>query len=135
MGTNILAANAVLFQLQYLIAFFYDGLSSASSVFVGNAVGRRDLDEFRAVEKISRVDVVIISVFLSLALLIFKGWIISLFTNLDYIKAVCNEYIIWLVIYPYIIGVGLIYFGIFTGAAYTAPSYKPPAPFSRDFLN
>ena len=121
LGTNILAANAILFQIQYLIVFFYDGLSSASSVFVGNSVGRRDVDGFYSVEKICWVDVVIISVFLSIMLFIFKGWVISLFTDLDYIKAICDEYMIWLIIYPYIIGVGCLYFGIFTGAAYTAP--------------
>lgn len=41
-GTEILAANAVLLQIHYIMAYFYDGLSNASSILSGRAIGSRD---------------------------------------------------------------------------------------------
>jgi multidrug resistance protein, MATE family len=41
-GTEILAANAVLIQIHYMMAYFFDGLANASSILVGKAIGARD---------------------------------------------------------------------------------------------
>lgn len=34
-GEIVLAANSILFQIQYLMAYFFDGFANASSVFDG----------------------------------------------------------------------------------------------------
>ncbi|MCY9026174.1 MATE family efflux transporter, partial [Priestia megaterium] len=41
-GTEFLAANAVLFQIHYIMAYFFDGFANASSILVGKAVGSND---------------------------------------------------------------------------------------------
>lgn len=45
-GTEILAANAVLFQIHYLMAYLFDGFANASSVFSGRARGANDTEHF-----------------------------------------------------------------------------------------
>ncbi|TCO76870.1 hypothetical protein EV214_10726 [Marinisporobacter balticus] len=49
------------------------------------------------------------------------GNLVSIFTNLENIIELSNQYIIWLVVFPFVIGIGLVYYGIFTGATYTLP--------------
>jgi len=41
-GPDILAANAILLQMQYVIAYWFGGLGSASTILVGRARGRND---------------------------------------------------------------------------------------------
>ena len=41
-GKIILAANSILFQVQYLMSYIFDGFANASSVFSGIAVGEKD---------------------------------------------------------------------------------------------
>ena len=43
MGSDVLAANTILFQLQYLMASLFDGLANAASVFAGRSVGKDPL--------------------------------------------------------------------------------------------
>ena len=121
LGTNFLAANAILFQLQYIIAYFFEGLANATSVFTGKSVGRNDLHEFIIIERISIFHAIAVSVAMSIIIFIFKGSIIPVFTDLDNIITLCNEYIDWLIIFPYTIGFALVYYGVFIGATYTAP--------------
>jgi MATE family multidrug resistance protein len=121
MGANVLAANAVLFQLQYIIAYFYDGLGNASSVFAGKCVGENNLPEFRKVLHISGVSTAVLSVTMALIALLFQRQSIAVFTNLPQVIALCQEYVLWIAAFPLVIGIGLVYYGVFTGATYTAP--------------
>ncbi len=42
MGTAILAANAILMNLQYLLSFALDGFGHAAESLVGEGVGKKD---------------------------------------------------------------------------------------------
>ena len=44
-GEIMLAANSILFQIQYLMSYFFDGFANASSVFAGNGVGERKVEK------------------------------------------------------------------------------------------
>ncbi|MFK5951561.1 MAG: MATE family efflux transporter [Desulfobacterium sp.] len=121
MGASFLAANAVLFQIQYIIAYFFDGLANAGSVFVGKSVGEKNLKEFKRTVTISNIHLVWLSLSVSVLLLLFQHPLIRCFTDLTEIVSLCNTYMIWLIIYPFIIGIGLVYYGFFTGATCTAP--------------
>lgn len=120
-GTDFLAANAVLFQIQYIISYLYDGLANASSVFVGKCVGENNKEEYKEVLHISNVCTVIFSIIMASVVIVFKDSLIIIFTNLENIIYLCKQYIIWLQIFPFVIGIGMVYYGIFTGATYTAP--------------
>lgn len=121
LGTVVLAANAVLYQIQYIISYIYDGLSNASSIFTGKCVGENNVKEYKEVLSISNVYTVILSIILSASMVLFKDHIISILTNLEDVISLCKEYIIWLEVFPFVIGIGMVYYGIFTGSTYTAP--------------
>ena len=121
LGPSYLAANAVLFQLQYIVAYFFDGLANAGSVFAGKSAGENDPGEFDRTVFISNVHMAWVGAAATLVLLLFHGFIVECFTDHAEIVALCEDYMIWLVVFPLVIGPGLVYFGFFTGATYTAP--------------
>jgi MATE family multidrug resistance protein len=96
LGSDLLAANAILFQIQYIVACFFDGLANASSVFAGNCLGRRDLGGFRRTRTITDVYLSGLSIAAAAVLLAFKGPIIQCFTDLEEVVALCSTYMIWL---------------------------------------
>jgi MATE family multidrug resistance protein len=53
--------------------------------------------------------------------LLFHDGLIAAFTNLPNVIALCREYALWIAVFPLVIGIGLVYYGVFTGATYTAP--------------
>ena len=120
-GTLTLAANAILFQIQYLISYMFDGIANASSVFAGEAIGEKNAKELKEVFSISNVYTALLSVLLAAIMLVFGDPILSLFTTIESVVVTSQEYVIWLVVFPFVVGVGLVYYGIFTGCTYTAP--------------
>ncbi|MCG8619495.1 MAG: MATE family efflux transporter [Desulfobacterales bacterium] len=121
LGATVLAANAILFQLQYIVAYFFDGFANACSVFVGEAVGENNLKKFNRTVSISNIHVAWMSLTASLILILLKNPIIVCFTDITEVITLCHAYFIWLTLFPLIMGIGLVYYGLYTGATYTAP--------------
>lgn len=120
-GTVVLAANAVLFQIHYIICYLYDGLANASSVFAGKYAGEKNDKAFSEMLSISNVCIVVLSIIISLNLIFFKEPILSAFTDIESVLGTSHDYYVWLIILPFAIGIGLVYYGIFTGCTYTGP--------------
>lgn len=120
-GIEILAANTILFQIQYIMCYLYDGFSNASSIFTGRAIGAKDHKAYKEAFYISNVMITLLSIALALIMAIAYEPIIRLFTTMEAIIALCNTYVVWLIVFPFSIGIGLVYYGIFTGATYTHP--------------
>lgn len=123
-GADILAANAILFQIQYIVAYFFDGLSNASSVFAGKSVGEGDPAAFNRIVAVSHLHAAWLCVCSALFLALLQAPIIRCFTDLAPIIALCSDYMVWLVAFPIVMGIGLVYSGFYTGATYTAPVRK-----------
>jgi MATE family multidrug resistance protein len=121
LGTIVLAANAVLYQIQYIVSYIYDGLANASSIFAGKCVGENNVREYKDVLSISNVCTVVLGIILSAAIVLLKDPMIGIFTNLEDVISLCKEHVVWLEIFPLVIGIGMVYYGIFTGSTYTAP--------------
>ncbi len=121
LGTDILAANAILFQVQYIISYIFDGLSNASSIYTGKSVGERNEEVFNSVISISNFYTVVFCFLLSGISLVFQNTIIGLFTNIESVIVLCKTYFIWIAIFPYVVGVGMVYYGIYTGSTFTGP--------------
>jgi multidrug resistance protein, MATE family len=120
-GTEILAANAVLIQIHYLMAYFFDGFANASSILVGKAVGANDETLYKRTLSLSAQWAIISPLFIMLIYILFKDSIIPLFTkNQDVIELV-SSYSVWITIFPLAASFGLILYGVFTGATETAP--------------
>ena len=77
-GKIILAANSILFQVQYLMSYIFDGFANASSVFSGIAAGEKNFRKLKWVMRKSIQFCVIISIFLSTAF-VFGGKKLLLF--------------------------------------------------------
>lgn len=120
-GTMTLAANAVLFQIQYIISYMFDGIANASSVFAGKAVGEKNAKEFKEIFSISNIYTWLLIVILAAIMLFLGDPILALFTTIEDVLIASQEYVIWLIVFPFVVGIGLVYYGIFTGCTYTAP--------------
>src|SRR5690606_37408143 len=81
-GTETLAANAVLLQIHYLMAYFFDGLSNASSILSGKAIGSKDRKLFKKNLNLSFQWAFYSSVMLSMLYGLFSRSIFSFFTSI-----------------------------------------------------
>lgn len=120
-GTEFLAANAVLFQIHYIMAYFFDGFANASSILVGKAVGSNDEKLYKKTLTLSRQWSVITAFVIACVYGLFQEQIIGLFTNLPSVIELSTKYGAWLIIYPFAACFGLVIYGVFTGATEIAP--------------
>ncbi|WKA54390.1 MATE family efflux transporter [Planococcus shixiaomingii] len=120
-GTEMLAANAVLFQIHYLMAYAYDGFSNASSIFAGKAMGANDRKLYTKTLSMSSQWAIFSSLFLAAGYYMFSERIISIFTTIPSVIALAETYDQWLILFPFAASFGLILYGLFTGATETAP--------------
>ncbi|MEH7564050.1 MATE family efflux transporter, partial [Priestia megaterium] len=120
-GTEFLAANAVLFQIHYIMAYFFDGFANASSILVGKAVGSNDKELFKKTLTLSRQWSIITAVIIASLYALFQKQVVGLFTNLPDVIELSLTYGVWLIIYPFVACFGLVLYGVFTGATEIAP--------------
>ncbi|MWP62930.1 MATE family efflux transporter [Gilliamella sp. Pas-s25] len=119
-STETLAANAVLFQIHYLMAYLFDGFANASSVFSGKAKGTKDITLYNQTLRWSKLACIICPILLVAIWLPLGTTIIKLLTNQTDIIDICMQYQLWLIIFPIVVAGGLIYYGVFSGISYTS---------------
>lgn len=120
-GTNLLAANAVLFQIHYIMAYFFEGFANATSILVGKAVGANDKELYNKTLTLSKQWSVITAVVIACIYGLFQEKIIALFTNLPRVLELSTTYGTWLFLYPFAACFGLVIYGVFTGATEIVP--------------
>lgn len=114
-----LAANAILFDLFGLTAYFLDGFAHASETFVGRAVGAQRRDRLREAIWRPTLWAAAISIFVSGLAWLGGGLVIDLMTTSPEIRAIAREYLIWCALSPI---AGFLAFqcdGIYIGATRT----------------
>ena len=119
-GKIILAANSILFQVQYLMSYIFDGFANASSVFSGIAVGEKDFRKLKWVMRKSIHFCIVISVFLSIAFILGGEKLLLFYTKNTEVVNTANQYKMWIALFPIVISFGLVIYGNFTGATETA---------------
>ena len=119
-GKIILAANSILFQVQYLMSYIFDGFANASSVFSGIAAGEKNFRKLKWVMRKSIQFCVIISIFLSTAFVFGGKKLLRFYTKNAEVINTANQYKIWIIIFPLVVSFGLVIYGNFTGATETA---------------
>lgn len=120
-GTEFLAANAVLFQIHYIMAYLFDGFANASSILVGKSIGSNDKDLYKKTLTLSRQWSLITAFIIASLYTIFQEPIIGLFTSLPSVIEISLQYGPWLIVYPFAACFGLVLYGVFTGATEIAP--------------
>ncbi|WP_374140960.1 MATE family efflux transporter [Leptotrichia hongkongensis] len=119
-GKIILAANSILFQVQYLMSYIFDGFANASSVFSGIAAGEKNFRKLKWVMRKSIQFCVIISIFLSTAFVFGGKKLLLFYTKNEEVINTANQYKIWIIIFPLVVSFGLVIYGNFTGTTETA---------------
>jgi len=119
MGDTLLAANAVLMQLQNFLSFGLDGFAHAAEAMVGGSVGARDKRAFRQSVRITGQWALIVAVGYTIVYAAAAPFIISLLTDIPDVRASAGEYFIWLAISPIISVWSFMLDGIFIGATRT----------------
>lgn len=120
-GTEVLAANAVLIQIHYMMAYFFDGLANASSILVGKAVGSGDKHLYKKTLFLSLQWGVITSLLLAAGYYLFGDSLLPLFTRIPGVIERAQAYGFWLILFPITASVGIVFYGVFTGATEAAP--------------
>ncbi|WP_339146646.1 MATE family efflux transporter [Sutcliffiella sp. BMC8] len=116
MGEVTLAANAILLQIHYIMAYLIGGFANASSILTGRSIGGKDPFLFRRAVNLSAVWGGGTAVILAALILLFGDSVVELFTSIDTVRALAIENLIWMVIFPFVGFWGLQLEGIFSGA-------------------
>lgn len=121
LGSIILSTNAILFHILEMISYSFEGIANASSVFSGRTIGRKNKELMKAVWIKTIEWGVIFSLLTSITYFFLNKYIIKTFTNIQEIIFLAEKYSFWIMIFPFVSFLGLTFYGIFTGAAYTFP--------------
>ncbi len=121
LGSDVLAANAILMQVTFIASYMFDGVANASSVFAGKAVGQKNPALLNNVIKLNLQWTAGFVVVLTLLLVLFKHQLVLLFTTLPNLVTLYLDMSPWLIIFPLAAGFGLTFYGIFTGTGTTRP--------------
>ena len=121
LGTVVLAANAVLFQLKDIMSFLVDGMANGASVFSGRALGQKNRALFWQILKMTYKWLFVLVFLLMLGFTFGSTFLINCFTDLEEVAVLAETYKYYVLIYPLIAGIGLALYGMFTGATYTVP--------------
>ena len=119
MGTDILAANALLMQLFLLFSFFMDGFAYAGEAIAGKEWGAGNMGKVRILEKDLMKWGLSLAI-LGLLVYFFCGeFILGLLTKEEGVKAVAADYLPWAITIPLFGFMAFIYDGIFIGMTLT----------------
>jgi MATE family multidrug resistance protein len=116
MGEVTLAANAVLLQIHYLMAYLLGGFANASSIIVGRAIGRSDQPLYKRALSLSAQWGFITAIGLALCIGLFGEHLVAFFTTITDVKEMAIELLVWMIIFPFVGFWGLQLEGIFSGA-------------------
>jgi MATE family multidrug resistance protein len=118
LGTVVLAANAVLLNLQSVLSYALDGFAHAAEALTGRAIGHGDRDGFRRAVRLTLGWSVAAAAVFALLYGLAGRYIIALMTDLPDVRAAAFAYLPWLIASP-LIGVWAYEFdGIFVGTTH-----------------
>jgi MATE family multidrug resistance protein len=116
MGDVILAANAILINLQNLTAFALDGIAHAAEALVGKAIGEKQRESLQAAVRLSLKWSLLFATGLTLLYLLAGPLLIALLTDLPEIRAAATRYLPWMIISPLVSVWSFLYDGVYVGA-------------------
>lgn len=118
-GDVIVAANAVLLNLFEVSAYLIDGFAYASEALVGQSVGARNRERFRAAVWLTSIWAMVLGVICSVVIWVFGPALVAMMTLSPEVRETAAVYLPWVAVSP-VLGVICFQFdGIFTGAMAT----------------
>ncbi|MFD2627467.1 MATE family efflux transporter [Oceanobacillus kapialis] len=116
MGEVVLAANAILLQIHYIIAYFFSGFANASSILIGKGIGSGNKLLYHRAYTLSASWGLGAAILSSFIIVLFGDMIVGIFTVLPEVQVTAMDYMVWMVVFPLFGFWGLQLEGIFTGA-------------------
>ncbi|MDX1609041.1 MAG: MATE family efflux transporter [Halofilum sp. (in: g-proteobacteria)] len=119
LGEAYVAANAVLMQLQYFLAYGLDGFAHAAEGLAGSAWGARDRARLRAAVQATTVCALVVALGYSAIYALFGTLFIGWMTDLDGVRTLAGEYLPWMLLAPIVSVWSFQLDGIFIGTTRT----------------
>ena len=116
LGALVLAANAVLVNLQHLTSFGLDAFAHAAEALVGKAIGARQQQALQRSVHLTMKWSLIFSVGFTLAYIFFGPLLIRVMTDLPEVREAAMQYLPWIIVSPMISVWAFLYDGVFVGA-------------------
>jgi MATE family multidrug resistance protein len=146
LGTDILAANAVLMTFVMLISHVLDGFAHALEALAGKAVGAKDMPQLYQLVASASVFSIMVALAFSLVFFIAGDMFIGLLTTIEAVKDNASEYLPWLVALPLVAMTSYLLDGVFIGTTQVKVMqnamlvsvifvYFPVWYFTQEFLN
>ncbi|GBG55880.1 DNA damage-inducible protein F [Sporomusaceae bacterium FL31] len=120
-GEIILAANAVLLQLHYVLAYFLSGFANAGTVLVGKALGEKNKSLYISTIGLTALWGGCTALVLAAFTWLGREWLIGFFTINVEVQRVALAHIAWVAMFPVVAFWGLQLYGVFTGAIVSVP--------------
>ncbi len=115
-GDAVLAANAILMNLQYLLSYALDGIANAAEALVGKAVGLADRSGLRLAVSRSLRWSVMFAVLFTVAYALAGPQLVGLMTSIPAVSELAVEFLPWLILSPLVSVWSFLYDGVFVGA-------------------
>ncbi len=115
-GGLILAANAILINLQYLLSFALDGFAHAAEALVGRAVGAGNRRALRRSVTLALQWSLYVALGFCLLFLAGGPLLIGVLTDLADVRETALRYLPWIVVSPLVSVWSFLYDGVFVGA-------------------
>jgi MATE family multidrug resistance protein len=118
-GEDYVAANAILLNLIFLSSFFLDAYAFSSEGIVGYSLGKNNINLFKQVLKNSFILSSFTGLSISLLYLLTNEIFINLMTDIEVIRNLSFDHVIWLIVFPFFASFCYQFDGIFIGASQT----------------
>ena len=116
LGGLVLAANAILMNIQLLTSMALDGFAHAAEALVGKAIGQKNRDALQYSVRLSLKWSLIFAVGFCLLYLLFGPLLIRTLTDLDDVRETAMRYLPWLALSPLVSVWSFLYDGVYVGA-------------------
>jgi len=116
LGGLILAANAVLMNLQLLTSMALDGFAHAAEALVGKAVGQRNREALEQSVRLALKWSLVFAVGFCVFYLVAGPLLIRLLTDLSGVRETAMRYLPWLIVSPLVSVWSFLYDGVYVGA-------------------
>ncbi len=116
LGTNIVAANAVLMSFLMLISYAMDGFAYAMEAMIGKAMGSKNTDDLKGTLTVITFWSLCVSVVFTLAFAFFGKNIIGFISNIPSVKTQAAVFLPWLIAMPLVSMWCFLLDGVFVGA-------------------
>ncbi|HEX7719712.1 MAG TPA: MATE family efflux transporter, partial [Woeseiaceae bacterium] len=116
MGPLVLAANAILMNLQNLLSFALDGFAHAAEALVGKAVGAKSREALQDSVRITLRWSAYVAAGFCVFFLLAGPLLVNLLTDLPQVRETTLRYLPWIILSPVVSVWSFLYDGVFVGA-------------------